>query len=63
VIGTRKPEVGDRIQGWTKSDRLAQGTYLATDPSGTSYRIALQGAGKVFICAATAEFVTEEREA
>ena len=57
-----RPEIGDRVRGWTRNDRPAEGTYLATDPSGTSFRIALQGAGKVFICAATAEFITDERE-
>lgn len=57
-----RPKIGDRVTGWTRSDRRAEGVYLATDPSGTSFRIALQGAGKVFIAAATAEFVTEERE-
>lgn len=56
------PQVGDKIRGWTRSGAAARGIYLATDPSGTQYRIALQGAGKVFIAAATADFVTEERE-
>jgi hypothetical protein len=55
----RRPEIGDRLRGWTRSDRLAEGTFLAADPSGTSYRIALQGAGKVFIAAATAEILNE----
>jgi hypothetical protein len=55
----RRPEIGERLRGWTASGKLTEGTYLATEPSGTSYRIALQGAGKVFIAAATAEILTE----
>lgn len=54
-----QPQIGDKIRGWTVSGRLMRGTYLATDPTGTQYRIALQGAGKLFIAAATAQPDTE----
>jgi len=53
------PQIGDKIRGWTASGRMMRGTYLATDPTGKQYRIALQGAGKLFIAAATALADTE----
>jgi len=64
--GTEGPTMqfstGQIITGQGRSERPYTGSYLYTTPDGTQHRIALQGAGKVFIAAATARTVPETIE-
>lgn len=55
-------ELGELITGQGRSARPYTGSYLYTTADGSQHRIALQGAGKVFIAAATARTVPQTIE-
>lgn len=58
----KTPEIGQLITGTGVSGRHYTGSFLGASPDGGQYRIALKGAGKVFIGARTSHPVTETCE-